>query len=176
MSRKLPPKLLPKSNEFTLDGHTLKAYDVSADTSTRRSCTFPALDSAVCGDVVYGDCHHYFVEANTPERRKLWLDALDTVESLKPKMVVASHRRTSQIDGPYLVQATRQYILDVEKLGAEAIEEFEARGAGGGGGGRENWQILYDKLKKAYLHRWNDFLLEASSKAYSAGAEAEHGL
>lgn len=114
---------LPKSNEFTLDGHTLKAYDVSADHEDSTILHVPDLGLAVCGDVVYGDCHQYFVEASTPERRKLWLEALDVVDGLKPKMVVASHKRSSQMDGPYLVAATRKYILDFERLGAEVTKE-----------------------------------------------------
>lgn len=151
---------LPASNEFMIDGHTLKAYDVSADHKDSTVLHVPSLDLAVCGDVVYGDCHQYFVEANTAEKRRLWLDALEVVDGLHPKMVVASHKRSSQIDGAYLVQATRKYILDFEQLGAEVKSEHLD------GSGVEHWQVLYDKVKKAYPHRWNDFLLEASVKAY----------
>ncbi|RFU78370.1 metallo-beta-lactamase domain-containing [Trichoderma arundinaceum] len=143
---------LPKTNEFTLDGHILRAYDVSADHIDSSILHVPSLDLVVCGDVVYGDCHQYFVEANTTERRRLWLDALNVVDSLNPKIVVASHKRASQIDGAYLVDATRKYIIDFETLAAESAAA--------------NWQTLYHKVKDAYPHRWNDFLLEASCKAY----------
>ncbi|KAL7907752.1 beta-lactamase-like protein [Trichoderma velutinum] len=143
---------LPNTNEFTLDGHTLKAHDVSADHIDSSILHIPSLELVVCGDVVYGDCHQYFVEANTAERRRLWLDALDFVDSLNPKNVVASHKRASQIDGSYLVAATRKYIIDFETLAAQ-------NAAG-------NWQTLYHKVKDAYPHRWNDFLLEASCKVY----------
>lgn len=143
---------LPTSNEFVLDGHTLKAYDVSADHKESSILHIPSLDLVVCGDVVYGDCHQYFVEANTTERRRLWLDALDVVDSLNPKILVASHKRASQTDGAYLTAATRKYIIDFETLAATCK-------AG-------DWQTLYQMIKEAYPQRWNDFLLEASCKAY----------
>lgn len=143
---------LPTTNEFDLDGHILKAYGVSADHTESSILHVPSLDLVVCGDVVYGDCHQYFVEANTDERRGLWLDALDVVDSLNSKILVASHKRASQIDGTYLVAATRKYIIDFETLAAEC----ETSG----------WQTLYQRIKEAYPHRWNDFLLEASCKAY----------
>ncbi|KAL6903876.1 beta-lactamase-like protein [Trichoderma evansii] len=143
---------LPTTNEFLLDGHILNAYDVSADHADSSILHVSSLDLVVCGDVVYGDCHQYFVEANTVERRKLWLDALEIVYSLNPKILVASHKRASQIDGAYLVAATRKYIIDFDTL--------EAKCETG------DWQTLYHKVKNAYPHRWNDYLLEGSCKAH----------
>lgn len=143
---------LPATNEFVLDGHILKAYDVSADHIDSSILHVPSLDLVVCGDVVYGDCHQYFVEENTAERRRRWLDALDIVDTLNTKILVASHKRASQIDGAYLVTATRKNIIDFETLASKCE-------AGG-------WETLYHSVKNAYPHRWNDFLLEASCKAY----------
>lgn len=128
---------LPTSNEFVLDGHILKSYDVSTDHKESSILHVPSLDLSVCSGVVYGDCHQYFVEANATERRMLWLDALDVVDSLNPKILVTSHKRASQIDGANLVAATRKYIIDFESLTAECE-------AGG-------WQTLDQRIKEASL-------------------------
>jgi len=41
-----------------------------------------------------------FAESLTHEKRMDWIAALDKVESLKPKVVIAGHKRETNSDGP----------------------------------------------------------------------------
>lgn len=101
---------LPASNELNLDGHILKAYDVvQGDSSAKSFLHVPSLDLVIAGDLVYGDCYQYLAEANTKERRASWIKAVEQIEGLKPKIVVAGHKRRSQVDGAYLTETTKVY-------------------------------------------------------------------
>lgn len=152
---------LPVSNEFDLDGHLLRAFDVSSDCEKSSFLHVPSIKLIVAGDVVYGDCFSYLIDSNTDEKRKLWLDALALIDSLEPDTVVASHKRATQIDGPYLVEATRRYILDFVRWGKEIEQDTSVEQA-------KKPELLFDRVKKGYSNRWNDYLLIGSASAFFA--------
>lgn len=143
------PERLPTNGAFSIDGHSLYGVDVvHSDTQNSSFLHVPSLDLVVSGDIVYGECHQHFGEANTPEKRKHWLDALDQIAALKPSIVVPGHKRVSQSDGPYLIDLTKEYVYafeeEVKKWGdADKVEEA---------------------MKKRYPHRWNEFILSYSCK------------
>ncbi|KAG5796262.1 hypothetical protein H9Q69_004688 [Fusarium xylarioides] len=87
---------LPTSNEFNLDGHLLKLYDVAhGDTHANSFIHVPELDPVVAGDIVYnGDCHQWLGEASSSEKRAQWLAALAEIQALRPKIVVPGHTFT----------------------------------------------------------------------------------
>ncbi|KAK5687272.1 hypothetical protein LTS10_001410 [Elasticomyces elasticus] len=142
---------LPESNEFEpFDGVTMKAYDVvHGDCAHNSYLHVPALELVVAGDVVYGDCHQYLVEASTKEKRGQWLAALDGVEALRPQIVVPEHARASQVWGAYLIESTRKYIhaFTEELAKADSVGELVAR------------------MQELYSERWNLFLLEVACAA-----------
>ncbi|KAH9906831.1 beta-lactamase-like protein [Xylariomycetidae sp. FL2044] len=116
--------------EFTLDGFVLRAHDVPrGDTAHNSFLHVPQLSLVVAGDLVYGDCHQFYGETSTPEKRAGWLAALDAVEALGPKMVVPGHYHPSQLFGAYLVDETRRYAHAFEReLGrAESAEGLDRR-------------------------------------------------
>jgi hypothetical protein len=45
-----------------------------------------------------------------------WLDALDQVTALHPAAVVADHKNKDLPDDPAVVDQTRQYLLDAQRL------------------------------------------------------------
>jgi hypothetical protein len=45
-----------------------------------------------------------------------WVAALDKVEALNPRVVIAGHKRATNSDGPNIINDTRQYILDFDRL------------------------------------------------------------
>jgi hypothetical protein len=65
----------------------------------------------VAGDAAYNDVHLYLAESNAQTRRE-WIDALDKIEALKPRAVVASHKRPENEDDPKIIEPTRNYIRD----------------------------------------------------------------
>ncbi|KAF2848520.1 Metallo-hydrolase/oxidoreductase [Plenodomus tracheiphilus IPT5] len=138
------PRALPASAEFYIDGEKLQGIEVGhTDNQFSSFLHVPSVALVVTGDIVYGDCHQFFGEANTPARRKEWLDAIDRIESLNPHIVVAGHKRATQADAPYLIQSTREYIYTFEK------ELVKAKSA----------EELYDRMIALYPQRWNLFIL-----------------
>ena len=69
----------------------------------------------VAGDAAYNDVHLYLAESNAQTRRE-WIDALDKIEALNPRAVVASHKRPENEDDPRIIEQTRQYIRDFDRL------------------------------------------------------------
>ncbi len=57
--------------------------------------------------------HLYLADCGS-EGRRSWLRALDTIEQLHPRAVVAGHKDPSASDGPEIIGETRGYIRDFE--------------------------------------------------------------
>ena len=142
------PEFLPEtSNEFTIDGHILKAINVEhSDTHATSFLYVPDIRLVVGGDIVYGECYQYLADANTSEKRQQWIDALDTIAALDPAIVVPGHKRSTQVDGPYLIESTKKYIR---------VFEEELKKA-------KNASELEEVMKKRYPTRWNEWILERS--------------
>ena len=69
----------------------------------------PSIDLIAAGDAVYNDVFLQLRESS-PQTRQEWITALDTIDSLRPRAVVAGHKRPGSDDGPRDVEETRQYI------------------------------------------------------------------
>jgi glyoxylase-like metal-dependent hydrolase (beta-lactamase superfamily II) len=85
------------------------------DTDNTTCLHVPSVDLVVAGDAAYNDVHLYLAESN-PDTRKEWISALDTIESLKPRTVVAGHKRPGRDDVPEIIEETRQYIRDFDRV------------------------------------------------------------
>src|SRR5260370_6920087 len=100
-----------------LEGHELVIVDVGhTDTDDCTCLHLPSADLVVAGDIAYNDVHQYFAESLTHEKRMEWIAALDKVEALKPKVVIAGHKRDTNGDGPNVIEESRQYIRDFDAL------------------------------------------------------------
>ena len=78
----------------------------------------------VAGDAVYNDVHLYLAESNAKSRQE-WIAALDKIESLHPRAVIASHKRPGNDDNPGIIEETRQYIRDFDRLAEMATTAQE---------------------------------------------------
>jgi glyoxylase-like metal-dependent hydrolase (beta-lactamase superfamily II) len=144
------PTALPDSGTFELDGHKFHAVNVGhSDTHASSFLHVPSLQLVVGGDIVYGDCHQYLSEAKTPEKRAQWIQALDQIAALNPSIVVPGHKRATQIDGAYLIEATKKYIREFEREFAEA----------------KGQQELEEAMIKLYPQRINRNALKSSCRA-----------
>jgi len=111
----LPEKL--DGDTLHLEGHELVIVDVGhTDTDDCTCLHLPSADLVVAGDIAYNDVHQYFAESLTHEKRMEWVAALDKVEALRPKVVIAGHKRETNGDGPNVIEETRQYIRDFDRL------------------------------------------------------------
>lgn len=119
---KLPEELvLPEPLEvhaIDLEGHELVAVELGHTDTDQSSCLHvPDIGLVVAGDAAYNDVHLYLAESD-PRGRQDWLAALDTIESLHPQTVIAGHQRAGRHDGPEIIEETRQYIRDFDRIAA----------------------------------------------------------
>jgi hypothetical protein len=78
----------------------------------------------VAGDAAYNDVHQYLAESDSQGRQD-WLAALDTIEALDPRAVVAGHKRYGNDDHPRIIDQSRQYISDFDRLDKETTTAEE---------------------------------------------------
>jgi glyoxylase-like metal-dependent hydrolase (beta-lactamase superfamily II) len=103
-------------NVIELEGQALVALELGhTDTDFTTCLHVPSIGLVVAGDAAYNDVHLYLVESS-PEKRREWIAALDRIESLEPHAVVASHKRPDNDDDPAILEQTRQYIRDFDRL------------------------------------------------------------
>jgi glyoxylase-like metal-dependent hydrolase (beta-lactamase superfamily II) len=128
-----------KGNVINLEGHDLVAVELGhTDTDNTTCLNVPSIGLVVAGDAAYNDVHLYLVESNAKSRRE-WISALDKIESLNPLAVIAAHKRPGNDDNPRIIEETRQYIRDFDRI-AEMTTTA---------------QDLYEKMLELYPNRVN---------------------
>ena len=140
---KIPERLVIaeelKGNVIDLEGHELVAVELGhTDTDYTTCLNVPSIGLVVAGDAAYNDVHLYLAESNAQTRRE-WISALDKIELLHPRAVVASHKRPENDDNPRIIEETRQYIRDFDRLAETTTSAQE----------------LYDKMLELYPNRVN---------------------
>jgi glyoxylase-like metal-dependent hydrolase (beta-lactamase superfamily II) len=102
----LPEQL--KGDTLSLEGHELVVIDAGHTDIDDSTCLYvPSISLVVAGDLAYNDVHQYFAVSLTHQKRMEWIAALDKVETLKPRVVVAGHKRETNSDGPNIIDETR---------------------------------------------------------------------
>jgi short chain dehydrogenase/Pyridine nucleotide-disulphide oxidoreductase len=85
---------------IALEGRELVAVELGhTDTDYTTCLNVPSIGLVVAGDAAYNDVHLYLAESNAQTRRE-WISALDKIESLNPRAVVATHKRSENDDSP----------------------------------------------------------------------------
>lgn len=145
-------KVLPPSGELELESHILQAIEVGqADTHHSTVLWVPDLRLAVCGDVVYGDCHQMLAECTTSSLREAWIQSIEKVESLSPDIVVPGHKKEGEVDGTWHLKETKEYIRAFDDLLT--------------GGKVKNARELTASMLQKYPHRFNPGALIMGSMA-----------
>jgi glyoxylase-like metal-dependent hydrolase (beta-lactamase superfamily II) len=99
---------------FFVDGSPLKIIEVEqADISPTTIVHIPAIDTVVTGDAIYNEIHP-MLGLSTADDWPNWLETVDIVENLKPRKIVAGHRRPDGDDYAVdrMIQQTRSYIKE----------------------------------------------------------------
>jgi glyoxylase-like metal-dependent hydrolase (beta-lactamase superfamily II) len=101
---------------FELEGNQLHAIEVGhTDTDDTTVLHVPSIGLVVAGDVAYNGVHLMLLEIGGTGL-KSWLDAIDQVAALHPAAVVAGHKNKDLPDDPAILDQTRQYLLDAQRL------------------------------------------------------------
>ncbi len=99
-----------------LEGHELVVVELGHTDTDHTTCLHvPDIGLVVAGDAAYNDVHLYLAESS-PEKRRDWVAALDAIEALSPRAVVAGHKRAGRADDPRIIEETRQYIRDFDRV------------------------------------------------------------
>ena len=110
-SQLLAPEVLD-GDTFHLEGEALKVIELGhTDTSHSTALHVPSIGLVVSGDCVYNNTHLYLAECEERARGE-WLQALDKIESLHPKAVVAGHGVLDPDSSPRHIEETRRYLND----------------------------------------------------------------
>jgi len=126
-------------NGLELEGHRLVAVDTGRTDTAHSTCLHvPSIDLIVGGDAVYNGIHPYLGETDTQSRLE-WIAALDRLEALKPKAVIAGHKAPENDDDPRIIGETRQYLRDFNRLDAATADARQ----------------LYDAMLELYPDRIN---------------------
>src|ERR1700741_5404578 len=89
-----------KGNVIDLEGQELVAVELGHTDTDHTTClNVPLIGLVVAGDAAYNDVHLYLAESNAQKRQE-WISALDKIESLNPRAVVAAHKRPENDDNP----------------------------------------------------------------------------
>ena len=113
--RALDCTVLPEAFDgetIILDGHELHAIEVGqADIAPSTIVHVPAIDAVVAGDVVYNGVHQ-MLALSGPDDWPRWIESVDKIAALNPKLVVAGHKRPELPDDDLaaIVDGTRDYI------------------------------------------------------------------
>lgn len=119
-------------NRFSLEGHDLVIVEVgSTDSDDTTVLHVPDLGLVVAGDVIYNGVHMYLAQSVLVGGFGPWRAAIDKVEALKPRHIVAGHQNKElDDDGQRTIAETRQYLDDAEELlrtESTAVDFFNAK-------------------------------------------------
>jgi glyoxylase-like metal-dependent hydrolase (beta-lactamase superfamily II) len=138
-----------KGNVIQLEGCDLLVVEVGHTDTEHTTCLHvPSAGLVVAGDAAYNDVHLYLAESTAATRRE-WIAALDTIEALKPRTVIAGHKKPEKTDSPRIIEETRQYIRDFDRLARITATARE----------------LYDEMLQLYPNRANPGSLWGSAHA-----------
>ena len=143
---------------FYLEGHALRVVELGhTDTEHSTALHVPVLDLVMAGDCVYNNTHLYLAECDE-KARNAWLQALDRVEALRAKAVVAGHGVLDPDSSPRHIEETRRYLRDFNACAATTSSAPE----------------LYEKMLALHPDRVNPGSLWGAAKAAKAAEVAAH--
>ena len=135
-------------NTLYLEGEELNVVHLGhTDTSDTTALHVPSIGLVVSGDAVYNNTHLYLAECDERARGE-WLAALDKIEALHPRAVIAGHGVLDPDSSPRHIEATRRYILDLNAMVASTSTALD----------------LYERMLALHSDRVNPGSLWATAK------------
>jgi glyoxylase-like metal-dependent hydrolase (beta-lactamase superfamily II) len=108
---------------------------------------FPSIGLLISGDAVFNNTHLYLAECDEKARSE-WLRALDKIEALHPKAVVAGHGVLNPDSSLRHIEETRKYLHDFNSSLATTSTSLD----------------LYEKMLALHPNRVNPGSLWATAK------------
>ena len=141
------PEIL-QGDALFLEGEELNVVELGhTDTQHTTALHVPLIDLVISGDAVYNNTHPYLAECDEKARIE-WLHALDKIEALHPKAVVAGHGVLNPDSSPRHIEETREYLHDFNASLASTSTALD----------------LYEKMLALHPNRVNPGSLWATAK------------
>jgi glyoxylase-like metal-dependent hydrolase (beta-lactamase superfamily II) len=105
-----------------LEGNELRIITVGpSDADTSTIVYIPSLNAVIAGDVAYNGIHQWLAQTDH-KKRLAWIASIEKIEALKPKIVVAGHKRPdARDDDPAtILGSTKTYIRDFDRSLSES--------------------------------------------------------
>jgi glyoxylase-like metal-dependent hydrolase (beta-lactamase superfamily II) len=142
------PEVL-EGDTLYLEGEELGVMQLGhTDTANTTALHVPSIGLVVSGDAVYNNTHPYVAECDENARAE-WLSALDKIEALGPRAVIAGHGVVDPDSSPRHIEETRSYIRDLNTIVPTASTALN----------------LYQKMLALHPNRVNPGSLWATAKA-----------
>ena len=141
-----------------LEGYELQIVEVGqGDIRPSTVVHIPAIETVVAGDVVYNQIHA-MLGLSGPSGWERWLQSLDAIEKLDPKLIVCGHRKPESSDGEVsrMLDETRSYIGDFAQ-GAQSLDNAEE---------------LINLMKSKYPDFGNPWTLQFSARSWFSRKQA----
>ena len=108
-------------NVITLEGHALHVIEVGqGDIAPTAVLHVQALEAVIAGDVAYNKIHQ-MLGFSGPSEWENWIASLDAIERLRPRIVVAGHKRPEvDDDATRVLNSSRAYIRDFAEAAGSA--------------------------------------------------------
>ena len=153
-SQLVTPEIL-KEDTLYLEGEELRIVGLGhTDTADSTALHVPSIGLVISGDAVYNNTHPYLAECDEKARGE-WLRALDKIEALHPKAVVAGHGVLDPDSSPRHIEETRAYIRDFNQVVATTSTAID----------------LYEQMLALYPNRVNPGSLWATAKVLRGNAK-----
>jgi glyoxylase-like metal-dependent hydrolase (beta-lactamase superfamily II) len=134
---------------FYLEGEAVHIVELGhTDAPHSTALHVPSIGLVVAGDCVYNNTHLFLAECDEGARDE-WLQALDRIEALHPRAVVAGHGVLDPDSSPRHIEETRRYIHDFDECLATTSTALE----------------LYEKMLSLHPNRVNPGSLWAAANA-----------
>jgi glyoxylase-like metal-dependent hydrolase (beta-lactamase superfamily II) len=148
-------KMGEPANRVTGTKADITLFVVTVYPSHSTALHVASIGLVISGDAVYNNTHPYLAECDENARDE-WLRALDKIEALRPKAVVAGHGVLDPDSSPRHIEATRNYIHDFNATVSGTSTALD----------------LYEKVLALHPNRVNPGSLWASAKAAKGNAKA----
>jgi glyoxylase-like metal-dependent hydrolase (beta-lactamase superfamily II) len=134
---------------LSLEGEELNVVELGhTDTQHTTALHVPSIGLVVSGDAVYNNTHLYLAECDEKARVE-WLRALDKIEALHSKAVVAGHGVLNPDSSPRHIDESRRYLHDFNAGLASTSTSLD----------------LYEKMLTLHPNRVNPGSLWATARA-----------
>jgi glyoxylase-like metal-dependent hydrolase (beta-lactamase superfamily II) len=144
-----------RASAFDLEGHPITAIAIGhTDTDNTTCLHVPSIGLVVSGDAAYNGVHPFLGETDAKGRLD-WIAALDQIEALKPTAVIAGHKAPGTGDQPKIVEETRAYIRNFDRLSHTASDA----------------RALYDQMLELYPTWLNPGSLWTAAKLAKPAAQ-----